>query len=1056
MIRHKRDHKTRVQAPLLKSFFALFLFGILFVAAPANAKTPELQTWTSYPDTVSDGKPISMFVWFENVGDMPLAGDVTVSHTFPAGIEPVDPLIESVYPAAHTCQITDQQSVCTIGVEGLLPGAQVRVSYRTMVAGASGELFDTVVVSGGGDPSVDTIEQVLTVRPPPPFDIKSFAVDQLGADRLPAAQASSAPRELTTSLVFRSTAIDQLGTGFESTTTPIEHLRNATVHVPPGLIGNPNATPVKCTNAQLAESAPGVIKTPNCPQDSQVGFARLISSLGPGLLPLYNLEPPPGSPAAFGFVYQGVTVVLVAKLRPTDHGVDIVARTAVSSIPVPAVHVAIWGVPADPSHDSLRHLCMDGFMGNAGGLCPSDAPAAPFLRLPTSCPGTDLPWSIEADTYEQPTRLVQAVTSTAAMKGCERVPFDPTFSLVPSTGASGAPTGLDVTISIPQDTAPGGLAQADLRRAAVTLPEGMAINPSSATGLASCSDAQLRLGLEGPSQCPDAAKIGTLEVETPLLDHPIGGSVFLRSQGSGTAESGNLYRMAVELRSDDDGINVKLAGSIKVDPFTGRLTTIFDELPQLPFESMQLRLKSGARAPLVNPARCGTQTAEVELTGWNGKVVSRVSRFTTSAGAGGGCDLGFDPKLSAGTENHIAGTTSPFHLRLTRDDGSQQLRALSLTLPPGLSGYLKGIPYCPDAALAAVSGAPGTGAAQEGSPACPAASRVGSATVGTGAGPTPFYTSSGRAYLAGPYKGAPLSLAVVAPAVAGPFDLGSVVVRNAIHVDPITAQLTIVSDPLPTILHGIPLNLRDIRVAIDREHFTVNPTSCEPMSIGATITSTSGATVQRSQRFQAAACERLGFKPRLSLSLRGPSHRAAHPRLRAVLRARPGDANIGKVSVLLPKSELLENAHIRTICTRVQFNAGEGGGAGCPKGSVYGYARAWTPLLDKPLQGSVYLRANGGERELPDLVAALDGQIHIDLVGYIDSVDARIRTRFVTAPDAPVSRFELTMQGGRKGLLANNTNLCRGTHRASVHMTGQNGRTRIMKPVVKAGCRRGR
>jgi hypothetical protein len=256
-------------------------------------------------------------------------------------------------------------------------------------------------------------------------------------------------------------------------------------------------------------------------------------------------------------------------------------------------------------------------------------------------------------------------------------------------------------------------------------------------------------------------------------------------------------------------------------------------------------------------------------------------------------------------------------------------------------------------------------------------------------------------------------------------------------------------------VHGIPLDLREVRFDLDRDRFIVNPTSCEPKRFSSEIVSTEGRSAAPSSHYQAAGCDRLGFKPRLSLQLKGQTHRAAHPRLRAVLRARPGDANIGSATVLLPKTELLENAHIRMICTRVQYAAAGGEGAGCPKQSVYGYARAWTPLLDQPLQGPVYLRSNGGDRELPDLVASLDGQIHVDLVGYIDSVKARIRNRFAIVPDTPVSKFELTMLGGKKGLLANNTNLCRAKPHARALFEAQNGRLADLRPLVKTQCKKG-
>jgi hypothetical protein len=505
--------------------------------------------------------------------------------------------------------------------------------------------------------------------------------------------------------------------------------------------------------------------------------------------------------------------------------------------------------------------------------------------------------------------------------------------------------------------------------------------------------------------------------------------------------------------AEGPGTVIKLPGKVELDA-EGNLTTTFEENPQLPFSKLTLHLKGGPRAALRNPEGCGTHTASAGFTPWArpNEVVSRSSSFQITSCGGSG----FDPRLQAGTENPVAGAFSPFVLRLSRDSGTEELGGLRATLPEGLLAKLAGIPYCPEAALGTVSAGAGTGTAEEAASSCPAASQVGRVTVGAGAGPSPFFTHSGRAYLAGPYKGAPLSLAVITPAVAGPFDLGSVLTRNALQIDPETTRATAVSDPLPQVLHGIPLDLRDVRVELDRPGFTLNPTSCEEMAVEAELTSVEGTTAKRSQRFQVGDCASLGFKPRLSLSLLGGTKRSDYPALKAVLRARPGDANIGGATVTLPRTELLENAHIRNPCTRVQYNAGAGSGAECPKGSVYGYAKAWSPLLDQPLQGPVYLRSNGGERELPDLVASLDGQIHVDLLGYIDSIDERLRSRFVTVPDAPVSKFVLRMQGGKKGLLANNTNLCRAKPRASVRFSGQNGKDANSTPPVKVRCGKGK
>jgi hypothetical protein len=627
------------------------------------------------------------------------------------------------------------------------------------------------------------------------------------------------------------------------------------------------------------------------------------------------------------------------------------------------------------------------------------------------------------------------------IEGCDRPPFEPSLTLHPSVAASGAPSGYTVDLHMPQRETPAGIAQAALKKIVVKLPQGVVVSPSSSSGLGACDTGEIGIGTASEPNCPDSSKIGTVRITTPLLEEPMTGFVYL-------AKPTSRQLLKVYLVAEGSGVVIKLLGTVDPDPNTGQLTATFDNNPQLPFNDVLVNFKDGPRAPLVNPPTCGVATTTATFSAWSGATASSSDSFEVSGdGHGSACPPhGFAPGFSAGTVNPVAGSSSPFVLRLTRSGQDQQLSTIVAALPNGLLASLKGIPYCGDAELASISGEEGTGAAQLAGPSCPATSQVGTVTVGAGAGSNPFYLSTGKAYLAGPYKGAPLSLAVVTPALAGPFDLGNAVVRSALRVDPETAQVTAVSDPLPTILHGIPLDLRDVRVDLDRPDFTRNPTSCDPTSVDGTIGSVAGASAAVSDRFQVADCAALGFGPELSLALKGKTRRAGHPALTATLRAK-GQANIGRVSVALPHSEFLAQEHIRTVCTRVQFAA-----SACPKASIYGYAEAKTPLLDKPLKGPVYLRSNGGERVLPDLVAALHGQIDVDLVGYIDSHGGGIRTTFQSVPDAPVSRFTLRMKGGSRGLLVNSTNICRSTNRATVKMDGQNGKIHDSHPVLRNSC----
>ena len=547
---------------------------------------------------------------------------------------------------------------------------------------------------------------------------------------------------------------------------------------------------------------------------------------------------------------------------------------------------------------------------------------------------------------------------------------------------------------------------------------------------------------------------------TPLLDHPLPGKVFLGSPECGPctdadAASGRLLKLYLEIDDSVSGVIVKLPGSVKADPSTGRLTALFAEAPQLPFSEFKLHLKEGPAAPLRTPSTCGTYTTTGEMVPWSSPetpTATPADSFQVGSVPGvSGCPtseaaLPDAQSFEAGTVAANAGAFSPFVLKLARADGSQQISRIEATLPEGLLGRLRGIPYCSDAAIAAA--ATRAGKAEQASPSCPAASQVGTVEVGAGPGPTPYYVG-GHAYLAGPYKGAPLSLAIVTPAVAGPFDLGDVVVRAALFVDPLTAQIHAVSDPIPHILAGIPLDLRSIAVDLDRPGFTLNPTSCEPMPLLGAATTTTGATSSLYQRFQVGGCDSLAFKPRLALRLKGGTRRSKKPALTAtVTYPKQGNySNIARAAVGLPHSEFLDQAHIKTICTRVQFAADS-----CPKAAIYGHAEAWSPLLDRPLKGPVYLRSSS--HKLPDLVADLRGQIEITLDGRIDTdPQGGIRTTFEGVPDAPVSKFVLRMAGGRKGLLENSENLCRKPQRALARFTAQNAKLETFKAKIANSCK---
>jgi len=990
---------------------------------------------------VSPGGPMLSFVNVQNVGDVPLSGTLTMRYTFPVGMVPAGLQGDSFNVPDPQCQIVGQVSECVTDASGVLPGVQMRFRLDTTVdQGASGTLMGSFEVSGGGSTDVFTEPFTIVAGPIGPFAVAGFDVSMRDAPTASATQAGSAPMEVTTRIrVLSETRVlfDAPSPVF-TRIAPTENFRDVVVHVPPGFIGNPSATPVRCSAPQLTTQAVvngQGLAVPECPPESQIGLAQVNNG---DIVGVFNLDPPEGAPAAFGFFYNSVVITLLARVRPSDHGIDIVTQKAPSSIPIPQFQVTLWGVPSDPSHDPLRGICLqggNGFNATMGDCALRTRSNVPFLRTPTSCTGTPLLWGIEMDTYQRVGSFVRTETTTPAIWGCQYNPFDPGFALVPSTKAPHASSGVDAAVSLTQDASTAGIASADLRRATVTLPDGLTINPSSADGLRACSDVQLHLREEGPASCPDASKLGTVTLRTQLLDHDVGGSIFLRTQNSDDPLSGELFRIAVEVRSDQDGLAIKLPGSIRADPSTGRLTTVFDDLPQLPFESMSLHFKQGPRAPLASPSTCGVKTTSVDLLSWGDALRHIETSFETT-----GCKpQRFAPTFRASIQDPVAGSSSPFYVSLNRTDDDQEFKSLTIDTPRGLLGRIKDAVLCSNVA------------ADTGN--CPTGSLIGHATVGAGVGSNPFFVSGGRVYLTGPYRRAPYGLAVAVDAIAGPFNLGTVVVRQAIRVDPRTAELSVVSDPFPTIVKGVPLHVRSVRVAIDKPRFMVAPTNCSTQQITGTATSVEGSTAPLTSRFKVGNCRNLKFAPKLSLSVGGVNHtrRGNSTPFKAVLTQTPGQSNLKSVKVSLPQTLAALLNVVNRACTLAEYQGGR-----CRKAEA-GFAVARTPLLKDPLRGGVFFVRHPG-RPLPDLMVALRGDIDIDLVGRVTIPGGtRLATNFDTIPDAPVSKFTLNIVAGSHGPLGVSTNLCsrRGKRStADVTMRGQNGAVLTQHPRLRIrGCR---
>lgn len=1039
--------------------------------AGAALAAPVLSVHTETPESVQPGETILTKVVVENIGDEPLSGPFVMENTFPEGVTPIEPELAGNYfneLSYYSCSIVGQTSKCTVEVKtissglGLLRGGWEGFIYRGVPVdpGASGALVDKVEVEGGGAFEPVVQEDTMFVQLPKPFGFRDFSAELSNADGSSAVQAGSSPGSITTSFDVHSFSATLAG--IIPQTAPTEQFKTTIAHVPQGVIGNPNATPEKCTALQLSEVHNFL--GGGCPPDSQVGYVRLFNESN---VALYNMVTQPGTPAMFGFSYAFVPSLLSTELR-ADYGLDVVNRNAVDAAPLTGVDVTFWGVPADPSHDTMRGQnegeCIQE-QGQNGNLCPTEAPRKAFLRLPTSCPAQPLSWEIESDSYPHPDTWAHATTTTPAPVGCNQLEFTPTMEARPTTNVADAPSGLEFHLHLPQNDDPDGLAEANLKDTVVTLPPGMVLNPSSANGLGSCSPSQI--GLTTPvgqtpvrftteeARCPDPSRLGSVEIDTPVVDHPLRGSIYLATPFDNPYHT--LIALYWEVHDPLTGVVVKIPARIALDPSTGQMKTIVEDAPQLPFDDFRLNFDPGPHASLRTPATCGNFASRSVMTPWTtpeGANATPSDSFQIVKGAGGGACVGTESQLpakvsfEAGTLNPKGGAFSPFVLKVVRGDGTQPLHSIDATLPSGLLGRLAGIPYCSEGQLTAAAAK--SGAAEQASPSCPGATRVGGVNVGSGAGPSPFYTS-GSVYLAGPYKGAPMSLAFVVPIVAGPLDLGTVVTRTALFLDPETAQIHAVSDPLPTIIQGIPLDIRSVATNLDRPSFTLNPTSCDPMAVTGVIGSVFGQNLRVSNPFQVGGCQSLGFKPKLSLRLKGGTKRGKHPELRAVLRARPGDANISRAQVTLPHSEFLDQGHLGDVCTRVQFAAHQ-----CPAKSVYGHAKAVSPLLDQPLRGPVYLRSS--DHKLPDLVVALEGQIEVDLDAKVDTgKNNGLRSTFELVPDAPVTEFVLSMKGGKKGLLQNSTDICRQQHTVSALFEAHNGKTADQTPILRvAGCHKGK
>jgi hypothetical protein len=820
---------------------------------------------------------------------------------------------------------------------------------------------------------------------------------------------------------------------------PDGSLRNVSVDMPAGFVGDPQATP-RCSHRDF--------RVGDCSPLTMVGVNTLGYSAFPApapsqfVSPVYNLEPARGTVTQLGFQIINVSVVLTIRVR-TDGSYNLTADlTDLSeSLMIYSSALTLWGVPADLNGPGP-------FPHNAGGTYggPGGGPRRPFLSAPTRC-GEPVATTIRVRSWQQPDRWVTDTHEAPPMTGCDKLVFDPSLTVTPETALADAPSGYAVELRLPQSTDADGLATPVLRDATVTLPEGVTVSPSSASGLAGCADEQFALRSADPAACPSASRIGRVDVDTPVLDVPLTGGVYVGTPRSSDPASGEMFRIMVEARGG--GVTLKLHGQVRADPLTGRLTTVFDDTPQLPFSSFRLTFDGGPQASLANPPDCGTKTVTSSLVAWSSDVAAAPAGSFAIACPG---SAGFAPTFAAGTVNPVGGSFSPLALRIERRDREQELGGLSLELPPGLLARLAGVPLCGDAAAAAG--------------ACGVESRVGTAIVGAGPGASPFFTAPehGSVYLTGGYKGAPYGLAVVVRAIAGPYDLGTVVVRQAVFIDRDDAHLTVVSDPLPRVLRGVPLRLRSLDVRIDRPGFTLNPTSCAPAAIAATLSSTAGAQHRAAQRFQVGDCRALPFRPRLSLRLtrRSQMRDGGHPGVHAILKQPAGQANLLQAAVKLPLSLALDADNAQQLC---EFADGQKAEPTCPRASIVGRAVAHTPILGTPLDGPVYFvkherthpRTGRQIRTLPALVIPLrGGGVALNIRATSSVKRRKLVTTFAGVPDAPLSRFDLHLDGGRNGILAVNGRPCTARRKqvADVELDGHSGRRGDHAVRIRLPCKK--
>jgi hypothetical protein len=1099
--------RMRVSGLLITSVIVSLMAMGAIGASAASAAAPWWHLSTRmFPSNVPPGGEATVALTALNLGDGQATGAPVLSARFPEGFSvqnvkvyflPVEQgktnlsfIPEKGFVEGGGgppfCEHTERVAECKITLATIADGAlfeqfnrgeavvnpyediEMRVTVKNESGAASGAQM-TGEVAGGAAPTVRVAQALPVTAAAPAFGVEHFSlVPEEGGGGVDV-QAGSHPFQLTNTLTLNEGA-DQ--------TKPLAMTRDLAIKLPPGLIGNATTLP-QCTAAQFAANGEegggvGVAGEVNqCPTGSMVGAASLtidepnLGGVVTNSVPIFNMVPEKGEPARFGFELFNAPVILDTSVRTgSDYGVTVSPHNITEVASFISSTVTFWGVPGDERHDAARgwpcFLTGKLYTDNSGPACvhARQVQPSPLLSMPSSC---KLPFTSSVEGFSWTTPLqpnVQQLPRTEyalqdefgralGVSGCGQLSFAPSIEAQPDVQSASSPTGLSVHVRVPQEVNLGanGLSSASIKDTTVTLPEGVHLNPSGADGLEACSESQIgfeKVASDGTDvftptlpepSCPNASKVGTVEFKLPVIEHPLKGFVYLAEQDANPF--GSLVAMYIVAEDPVSGVLLKLAGEVSLSD-TGQVTTTFRNSPQGPLEEATFNFFGGARAPLSTPARCGAYTTQATFTPWSETApVNTSSTFNITTGPNGGpCPnpLPFAPLLAAGTTNIQAGAFSPLTTTISREDGNQDIQTVQLHMPPGLSGILTGIPLCPEAQANAGS--------------CSQASEIGKTIVSVGLGGDPFTVTGGQVFLTQGYKGAPFGLSIVNPAKAGPFDLGKVIVRAKIDVDPHTAALTVTTDQIPHIIDGIPLQIKHVNVTIDRPGFVFNPTDCSALKLTGVIGSVEGATASAEAPFQITNCAALKFAPKFAVSTSGKTSKAKGASLSVKLtypQGPPGTyANIARVKVDLPKQLPSQLKTLQKACTAAQFETNP---ANCPAASKVGFAKAITPLIPVALEGPAIFVSHGNEA-FPSLIMVLQGYgVTIDLVGTtFISKQGITSSTFKTVPDQPIGSFQLTLPQGKYSALAANGNLCKTKLAMPTEFLAQNG-AKINQPT---------